>query len=221
MKKLKLILMELDTNSIKPEDCIGKIFKTDNGLRIFNDIEDIIKGYAYSGIIPCDVILVDTKAKIKEGDLIYDKIPDDEGVLKEFVSNKNKGFQYMDTSTEVKVIASTNPNHVSGKKHNNKENIYLNYKPLPQLSEFSLLSIFYYYDLYKEIPEYVYIKDVNKTFTPKGAEIIHINIVDNNITLTWKEAELMLSSFICEYCPETSSKTNAGIFLNKWIKENK
>lgn len=40
------------------------------------------------------------------------------------------------------------------------------------------------------------------------------------IVLTWKQAKLMLSTFICEYAPETSSKFNAGIYLNNWIKEN-
>lgn len=50
---------------------------------------------------------------------------------------------------------------------------------------------------------------------------------DNEITikkirdyLTWKEAELMLSEFICKYCPETSSKLSPGMFINEWISNN-
>lgn len=50
---------------------------------------------------------------------------------------------------------------------------------------------------------------------------------DNTVTitkvkdnLTWKEVELMLSAFICEHCPETSTKFSPGMYLNKWIEEN-
>ena len=38
---------------------------------------------------------------------------------------------------------------------------------------------------------------------------------------TWKEVEMMLSAFICEYCPETSSKFSPGMFINEWFNSKK
>lgn len=50
---------------------------------------------------------------------------------------------------------------------------------------------------------------------------------DNTITISkvknqfsFKEVELILSQFICEECPEYSSKGNGGTYIHNWIKEN-
>lgn len=37
----------------------------------------------------------------------------------------------------------------------------------------------------------------------------------------WDEINMMLSAFICEYCPETSSKFSPGMFINKYFEQNK
>ena len=47
--------------------------------------------------------------------------------------------------------------------------------------------------------------------TPNNEVII---CIPEEITLTWKQAELMLSEFICKYCSETSNKFSPGMFLN-------
>lgn len=49
--------------------------------------------------------------EIKEGDWCYDKIPDDEGKLIDSIYKKRKGLQYIDTSTERKIVASTDKSH--------------------------------------------------------------------------------------------------------------
>ena len=48
------------------------------------------------------------------------------------------------------------------------------------------------------------------------AEIFHIKGM-----YSWDEINMMLSAFICEYCPETSSEFSPGMFINKYFEQNK
>jgi len=49
---------------------------------------------------------------------------------------------------------------------------------------------------------------------------INISLTENKDIFTFEEVRSIIDQFICEECPEFSSKGNGGTYLHKWIKEN-
>ena len=70
--KTNVIMLPIDINTVQPEDCVGFIFKNENGVvNILNNLDDIIKSNAYFKAIP-QHLYVTSDEEIKAGDWCVD-----------------------------------------------------------------------------------------------------------------------------------------------------
>ena len=70
--KTNVIMLPIDINTVQPEDCVGFIFKNENGVvNILNNLDDIIKSNAYFKAIPQHLYIISDE-EIKEGDWYYE-----------------------------------------------------------------------------------------------------------------------------------------------------
>ena len=119
--KTNVIMLPIDINTVQPEDCVGFIFKNENGVvNILNNLDDIIKSNAYFKAIPQHLYIISDE-EIKEGDWYY------ESEFQLILKKEGKGI------LKAKKIIATTDTSLTIKGEQEGENTW--YNPLPQLSQ--------------------------------------------------------------------------------------
>ena len=152
--------------------------------------------------------------EIKEGDWCIDYVEVEEGKYKQKIYKKIKGFQYKDSFTERKIIASTDKT-----------------LGLPELPVEFIESYYIHFNNWNKIDnvvvEYEYndiiIEDVvtSRWFEPKTSKDNTINIIISHINYDVdSEKEKFIQSFFSDHQDKLTSIGITSEYIKKWCKEN-
>lgn len=208
-------------NDDKP-DSTGKLWRRLGKNNYFT--QDYLNGIPAKGYH----LYIISDDEIKHGDWCYDIIPNPKtGILENIIYEKRKGRQFLDTSSEKKIIATTNPNLLVDRWN---RSLKLIRKRLPQPSEEFILKFIESYNKCQKITdilvEYEWLlgetEDENQNLIPelylkKNAKTNEISISKIKTSWTREEVEMELRTMhINLYGADRIAMHN----LNEWIEKN-